>query len=156
RPRYCNHRGFKAMRRRGTEAPRRRRNALAAPALPLRVYPRIETVSVGGLPVARLDRNETAAMPIALATEYRRRDRPWIATSVNGQVLSEAARRPDLREAMLFADVISCDGQPMVLASASVAGAALPERVATTDLFHDVAEQARDRPVSMFFLGASE
>jgi exopolysaccharide biosynthesis WecB/TagA/CpsF family protein len=57
---------------------------------------------------------------------------------------------------MVFADVISCDGQPLVMASASMAGAALPERVATTDLFHDIADQALERPASMFFLGASE
>lgn len=144
------------MRRRQRETLSRRRNGAAGPGLPPRVYPRIETVTVGGLPVARLDRAGTAAMLIALATEYRRRDRPWIATSVNGQVLSEAARQQGLREAMLFADIISCDGQPLVLASASIAGAALPERVATTDLFHDVAELALERPLSMFFLGASE
>lgn len=121
----------------------------------LRRYPRIETVSMGGLPVALLDRHKTAALLIALATRYRRRDRPWIATSVNGQVLSEAARHADLREAMLYADLISCDGQPLVMASPMLAGARLPERVATTDLFHDVARQARLRPCSMYFLGAS-
>ncbi|UJW87652.1 WecB/TagA/CpsF family glycosyltransferase [Devosia sp. SL43] len=112
-------------------------------------------MEVGALPAARLDRPETAALLIALATEYRRRDRPWIGTSVNGQVLSEAARKRSLYEAMLFADVISCDGQPMVLASGRLAGVALPERVATTDLFHDIAEAARWRPVSMYFLGGS-
>jgi len=110
---------------------------------------------MGGLPVARLDRHQTAALMVALATRYRRRDRPWIATSVNGQVLSEAARHDDLREAMLYADIISCDGQPLVMASPMVAGARLPERVATTDLFHDVARLARTRPCTMYFLGAS-
>jgi N-acetylglucosaminyldiphosphoundecaprenol N-acetyl-beta-D-mannosaminyltransferase len=121
-----------------------------------RAYPRIETVAVGGLPVARLDRAQTASMLISLATRYRRLDRPWIATSVNGQVLSAAALSASLRESMLFADLISCDGQPLVTASAAVAGAALPERVATTDLFHDVAALARTEPVTMYFLGASE
>ena len=57
---------------------------------------------------------------------------------------------------MLFADVISCDGQPLVMASRSLAGAALPERVATTDLFHDLADLAKTRPVSMYFLGGSD
>src|SRR5690606_25920733 len=37
----------------------------------------------------------------------------------------------------------------------ALAGAALPERVATTDLFHDVAALAQTQPVSMYFLGAS-
>lgn len=143
------------MRRRRQDRLVPRRNGSAIVTLPLRVYPRIDMVMVGGLPVARLDRAATAAMLVSLATQFRRRDRPWIATSVNGQVLSEAARRSGLREAMLFADIISCDGQPLVLASASVAGAALPERVATTDLFHDIVDLALQRPLSMYFLGAS-
>lgn len=124
--------------------------------LPPRVYPRFETLEMGGLPVARLDRAQTAQLLIRLATELRRRDRPWIGTSVNGQVLSEAARRNELRDAMLFADIISCDGQPLVMASKRLAGVALPERVATTDLFHDIADVARTQPVSMYFLGGSE
>ena len=123
---------------------------------PKQRFPSIETIGIGGLPVARMDRSETASMLIGLATQYRRADRPWITTSVNGQVLSEAARHTDLREAMLFADIISCDGQPIVMASAAMTGAALPERVATTDLFHDVALLARLRPATMYFLGASE
>jgi N-acetylglucosaminyldiphosphoundecaprenol N-acetyl-beta-D-mannosaminyltransferase len=125
------------------------------PVVVPRDYPRFETIEVGGLPVARLDLAETADLLIALATDYRRRDRPWIGTSVNGQVISEAARKRSLSEAMQFADVISCDGQPLVLASERLVGVALPERVATTDLFHDLAEAARHRPVSMYFLGGS-
>lgn len=113
-------------------------------------------MEIGGLPVARLDRKQTARLLIDLAVKYRRRDRPWIATSINGQVLSEAARQPALREAVRFADVISCDGQPLVMASRRVTGFALPERVATTDLFHDVVAAARERVVSMYFLGGTE
>jgi N-acetylglucosaminyldiphosphoundecaprenol N-acetyl-beta-D-mannosaminyltransferase len=127
-----------------------------SPALPVRIYPRFESVEIGGLPVARLDRKQTARLLIDLAVKYRRRDRPWIATSINGQVLSEAARQPALREAVRFADVISCDGQPLVMASRRVTGFALPERVATTDLFHDVVAAARERVVSMYLLGGTE
>jgi len=122
----------------------------------IRCYPRFETIEFAGLPVARLDRLHTAQLMIDLAIKHRRGDRPWIASSVNAQVLSNAARDADLREAMLFADVISADGQPMVLASRQVTGFALPERVATTDLFHDVAMAAKSRPLTMYFLGSSE
>ncbi len=121
-----------------------------------RAYPRFETVEFAGLPVARLDRLGTTQLLIDLAVKFRRGDRPWIASSVNAQVLSNAARDADLREAMLFADVISADGQPMVLASRQVTGFALPERVATTDLFHDIARAAKSRPLTMYFLGSSE
>jgi len=120
------------------------------------VYPEIEIVELGRLPVARLDRRQTAELMLSLVRDYRRSGRPWIATSVNGQVLSEAARDESLREALLHADLVSCDGQPLVAASGPMTGAALPERVATTDLFHDVADAARGRSIAMFFLGASE
>ena len=142
-----------------------RRRALIAAAIrkresqavgALRNYPRVETIEIGGLPVARLDRRRTADLLVDLAVNYQRSDRPWISTSVNGQVISEAARNAGLREAMLFADVISCDGQPLVMASEGVTGLALPERVATTDLFHDIADLARERCVTMYFLGASD
>ncbi|MGE0232394.1 MAG: WecB/TagA/CpsF family glycosyltransferase [Flavobacteriaceae bacterium] len=115
----------------------------------------IETLELGGLPVARLDRRRTAALLIELARS-RRGDRPWIGTSVNGQVISDAARDESLREAMLYADVISCDGQPLVMMARRLTGLALPERVATTDLFHDIARACEERPASMFFLGATE
>jgi exopolysaccharide biosynthesis WecB/TagA/CpsF family protein len=120
------------------------------------VYPEIETVELGRLPVTRLDRRQTAELMLSLVRDYRRAGRPWIATSVNGQVISHAADDEGLREALLFADLVSCDGQPLVAASGPMTGAALPERVATTDLFHDVAEAARGRSIGMFFLGASE
>lgn len=137
------------------------RRRLSAPVLrprpvPAHAFPRFETVQFAGLPVARLDRARTTQLLIDLAVKFRRGDRPWISTSINGQVLSNAARDADLREAMLFADLVSADGQPMVLASRQVTGFDLPERVATTDLFHDVARAAKSRPLTMYFLGSSE
>ncbi|HTM77209.1 MAG TPA: WecB/TagA/CpsF family glycosyltransferase [Devosia sp.] len=143
------------MRRRLRSSIPLKRIAPRGRVLPVHRYPRFETVELGGLSIARLDRAATARLLLDLATRYRRGDRPWISTSVNGQVLSNAAHDMVLREAMLFADVISADGQPMVLASRQVTGFALPERVATTDLFHDIAQAAKIRPLTMYFLGAS-
>src|SRR5262249_42958386 len=59
--------------------------------------------------------------------------------------------------AELFAnsDLIAADGQPLVIAS-RLLGEPLPERVATTDLFHDVAARAEPRGLSFYLLGASE
>ena len=116
----------------------------------------VETVELGGLPVARLDRAKTAALLGDLATTRRRADRPWFTTSVNGHVLSAAAHDRELREAIHAADLVSCDSQPLVLASRRLTGFDLPERVATTDLFHEVATLARSRPLSMFMLGGTE
>ena len=114
----------------------------------------VPQVWLGGLPIARLDRNETADLMIRVARSRTRR--PLIMTSANGEVISRCRRDPALAALFGHADLISADGQPLVLASRLVGTAALPERVATTDLFHDVARQAEARGISFYLLGASE
>jgi exopolysaccharide biosynthesis WecB/TagA/CpsF family protein len=60
--------------------------------------------------------------------------------------------------ALLFAsaDQILADGQPLVLASRWLCRTALPERVATTDLFHDVAGLAEESGSTFYMLGADD
>lgn len=117
----------------------------------------VPTVRIGGLDIARLDRAETADLIVSLAM---RRDRqqapPPFLTSANGQVLSLAANQPEFRSIVETADVVSADGQPMVLASQLIGPEPLPERVATTDLFHDVASRAEQMDLSFYLLGATE
>ena len=60
-----------------------------------------------------------------------------------------------VRELFAAADVIHADGQPMVLASRLLCRHPLPERVATTDLFHDVAERSVLAGATFFMLGAT-
>ncbi len=115
-----------------------------------------ETVEVAGLPIARLTRAETAHLLVDLATTYRRGDRPWFTTSANGHVSSLSALDPDFKALMRSADVINADGQPVRFAAPFVARTTFKERVATTDLVHDIARLAKTRPVTMFFLGATE
>src|SRR5690606_10998474 len=55
----------------------------------------------------------------------------------------------------LAADHIVADGQPMVWASRLRCRTPLPERVATTDLFHDVARLAEETGHSFYLLGAT-
>jgi exopolysaccharide biosynthesis WecB/TagA/CpsF family protein len=52
--------------------------------------------------------------------------------------------------------MIHADGMPLVFASRLKCGAPLPERVATTDLFHDVAVQAQSQRASFYLLGGTE
>lgn len=115
-----------------------------------------ETVEIAGLPIAKLTRDETAHLTIDLATKYRRGDRPWFTTSANGHISSLAATDPSFKALMQTADVINADGQPVRLAAPFVARTSIKERVATTDLIHDVSALSASRPVSMFFLGATE
>lgn len=116
----------------------------------------VPTVAVGGMSIAQLDREETADIMIAEA--LRRRTRagpPSFLTSANGQVLSMVAKSQAMSWLFAEADLVNADGQPMVLASRWLTGTPLPERVATTDLFHDVAERAVAAGVSFYFLGAT-
>jgi exopolysaccharide biosynthesis WecB/TagA/CpsF family protein len=60
-----------------------------------------------------------------------------------------------VRQLFLSADLIHADGTPLVFASRLRCPVPLPERVATTDLFHDVARMAQERDVSFFLLGGT-
>lgn len=72
---------------------------------------------------------------------------------VNAAKIVNMRRNPVLRDAVAGCDVVVADGQSVVWAS-RVLGAALPERVAGIDLFQRLLEEARDRGLSVFFLGA--
>jgi len=117
----------------------------------------VPVVMIGGLPIAVIDRARSAQLMVDVA--LRRRGtalRPLIFTSANGQVLSMCARQPSVRDLFLDADLIHADGMPLVLASRLFHKAPLPERVATTDLFHDVARVAQPSGARMFLLGAAK
>ncbi|MEA2981246.1 MAG: N-acetylglucosaminyldiphosphoundecaprenol N-acetyl-beta-D-mannosaminyltransferase [Alphaproteobacteria bacterium] len=77
-------------------------------------------------------------------------------TSANGEVISRCWRDPQVAKLFAKADIICADGQPMVFASRLLYDAPLPERVATTDLFHDVARRAEHAGVSFYLFGATE
>ncbi|MEP7240343.1 MAG: WecB/TagA/CpsF family glycosyltransferase [Devosia sp.] len=113
------------------------------------------TITIGGLPIAVLDRATTARWMIAQADAYRRGTRPLFLTSANGEVIARTGSDAELRNLFLTADQIVADGQPMVWASRLRCRTPLPERVATTDLFHDVAQLAESTGHSFYFLGAS-
>ncbi|WP_296570355.1 WecB/TagA/CpsF family glycosyltransferase [Phreatobacter sp.] len=115
----------------------------------------IPTVTVGDVPIAVLDRATTADWMIRAARERRRGRRPLYLTSANGEVLARVAAEPDLAALVRAADQIVADGQPLVVASRLRCHTPLPERVATTDLFHDVARRAEETGVSFYLFGAT-
>jgi N-acetylglucosaminyldiphosphoundecaprenol N-acetyl-beta-D-mannosaminyltransferase len=114
-----------------------------------------ETVTIGGLPIAILDRAGAAEAMLEAAARHPRGTRPLFYTSANGEVIARV--NSDARVAALFrlADQILADGQPMVAASRWLTKLPLPERVATTDLFHDVAHRAVATGQSFYIFGAS-
>ena len=116
-------------------------------------FPRI---TIGGLPISLLDRAQSARMMCDAARQRPRGQRPLYLTSANGEVISRCYRDPAMAKLFLAADQISADGQPMVIASRHLCARPLPERVATTDLFHDVARLAQAEGLSFYMLGATE
>ncbi|ABD86247.1 WecB/TagA/CpsF family glycosyltransferase [Rhodopseudomonas palustris] len=114
-------------------------------------------INVGGLPVAVVDTQESAKAIVDEALERRGLWRyPAYITSTNGEVTSRVAFDEQERSLFLEADAIHADGMPHVFASRMKCEVALPERVATTDLFFDVAAEACSRGATMFLLGATE
>jgi exopolysaccharide biosynthesis WecB/TagA/CpsF family protein len=113
--------------------------------------------TVGGLPIAVIDRARSAQLMVDVAIARRNTAQPpLIFTSANGQVLSMCARHSQIRDLFLEADCIHADGMPLVFVSRFFHETPLPERAATTDLFHDVALVAQRRGARVFMLGAAK
>lgn len=81
---------------------------------------------------------------------------PFLHFSVNGQVLAACASDPEVKRLNDFADGRNADGQPLVIASRLLTSNPLPERVATTDFFHDAAAAAEREGVSFYFLASTQ
>lgn len=129
----------------------------AAAAVPFSAAYGIPVTWLGGLPIAAIDRARSADFMIDLALSRRGTGgAPPYVTSANGQVLSMCAQDSTIRALFINADLIHADGMPLVFASRLRSAIALPERVATTDLYHDVAERAETAGASFYLLGATD
>ena len=116
----------------------------------------VPVATIGGLPIAVIDRARSAALMVDTALARRNSaQRPLVFTSANGQVLSMCARDAGIRDLFLDADLIHADGMPLVFVSRFL-NTPLQERVATTDLYHDTALVAQQRGASIYLLGATK
>lgn len=113
------------------------------------------TLEVAGLPVSASGLSDAALDMVNYCASPSRRREPLLSTSVNGQVLSLCDADPRVKAAFAAADVIHCDGQPLVMLSRFLGSLRLPERVATTDLYPAVAALAAERGLTFYLLGAS-
>lgn len=114
----------------------------------------LRTVTIGGLPITVVDRENCARLMLA-AARRRRPGGPLFHTSANGEVLARTSRDPALAALFVAADQVVADGQPLVTASRVLCAEPLPERVATTDLFHDAARLAERDGTTFYLLGAT-
>lgn len=121
------------------------------------VFHRWRRLLLGGLPVVAADSKETARV---IVDEALRRSSLWrfpaYLTSTNGEVTYRCAVDSVERDLFMQADAIHADGMAHVFASRLHDAEGLPERVATSDLFYDVAAEATPRGASIYMLGATE
>src|SRR6201994_110292 len=116
----------------------------------------IPRITLGGLRLAVLDIEQTANFMIEAAFPHRRLGRPLYLTSANGEVLARCSTEPMTERLFRAADLINADGQPLVTVSRFKSKTPLPERVATTDLFHIVARKAAAAGLTFYMFGADE
>jgi exopolysaccharide biosynthesis WecB/TagA/CpsF family protein len=120
-------------------------------------FRRWRRVRLGDLPVVVVDQAVSAKVMVDEALKRKGLWRyPAFLTSTNGEVTHACAFDPDLRSLFLQADAIHADGMPHVFVSRFKCKVALPERVATTDLFFAVNAEAERRGATTFMLGATE
>ncbi len=116
----------------------------------------VPRITLGGLRLAVLDLEQTANFMIDMVFPQRRPDRPLYLTSANGEVLARCSTEPMTDRLFRAADLINADGQPLVTVSRFKSTTPLPERVATTDLFHVVARKAQAAGLTFYMFGADE
>lgn len=113
-----------------------------------------ETIQLAGIPFANLSRQETASLLLRMAKA--KNGVPWFATSANGQVISACETDPAMMRRLQQAHLVSCDGQPIVTLSRWLSRRGLKERVATTDLIHDLCSLSTTVDFTLFILGATD
>ena len=116
----------------------------------------VPRITLGGLRLAVLDLEQTANFMIEMVFPQRRLPRPLYLTSANGEVLARCSTEPMTDRLFRSADLINADGQPLVTVSRLKSSTPLPERVATTDLFHIVARKAQAAGLTFYMFGADE
>jgi N-acetylglucosaminyldiphosphoundecaprenol N-acetyl-beta-D-mannosaminyltransferase len=116
----------------------------------------VPRITLGRLRIAVLDLEQTADLMIDLVFPRRQIARPLYLTSANGEVLARCSTEPMTDRLFRSADLINADGQPLVTVSRLKSPIPLPERVATTDLFHVVARKAEAAGLTFYMFGAEE
>src|ERR1700689_2350273 len=116
----------------------------------------VPRTSLGGVRLAVLDIEQTANFMIKVVFPRRQISRPLYLTSANGEVLARCSTEPMTGRLFRAADLINADGQPLVTVSRLKSSTSLPERVATTDLFHVVARKAAAAGLTFYMFGAEE
>lgn len=112
----------------------------------------IKTIAICGIQIIANTRKEFARFAIDRSKELKN----FISFSLNGESLAKYHNDEVFRELFLESDFVHADGMSIVSASKVLHTKGLPERIATTDWFHDVAELSEESGVSHYFLGSDQ
>lgn len=114
-----------------------------------------QTLEIAGVETSLDSRRETTDFYLECIRLKRngRLSRPVLSTSMNGQTIYEALKDRTIATLFNRFDHVSMDGQPPVLLSRFWRHS-FAERVATTDLIHDVASAGLVEGVRHFLFGA--
>lgn len=117
----------------------------------------VAPVIIADIPVSPLSTRQWVQLMLDDCREAREgRATTRYHAAINGNVISAYARNRVFRDAYRHADAVAADGVPVLWAARLIAGREIPDRAATTDLFHDLAAAAQDHGYSMYFLGATD
>lgn len=113
---------------------------------------------IGGLHTVAITRSMLAKQMVedCLLARADQQTAPKLVFSSNGQGIALAGKDRDFMGVMEEADIIHADGMSVVMASRLMTRAPLPERIATTDFFHDAAQAACDHGLRFYILGGIE
>src|SRR5215211_4420205 len=122
----------------------------AAPEQATRVSRPALPISLLGVPFD----NVTVPQAVERIEEMIASRQPHYVVTANLDFCIQALDDVELRRVLLDADLVLCDGTPLVWAS-HLFGNPLPERVAGADLVPRLLERAANRGYRVFFLGGS-
>lgn len=118
-----------------------------------------KVANVGGIETACIDRQQITDLIATTVTQYRNASleerSPYLIFDNNGHAISYANTKPEFKQQLAMADLIHADGQSVVSFSKWLKGHVIPERSATTDMVHDIAEM-QDKPLRHFLLGGKD
>lgn len=127
--------------------------ARSATNMVAQVLPLASRVSVDDLSFDKVTMKEAVRRIVRMA---KKRDRARYVCTGNLDHLVIAERDPEFRSAYRKADLVVADGAPVVWLSriaSRAAGGPLPERVAGSDLFWELARVSGEANLRLFFLG---
>jgi len=116
-----------------------------------RITPSNASIAILGVPFDNVSMDET----VEIVERMIASGQPHYIATANVDFLVQSLEDIELRRILFDADLVVCDGTPLVWAS-GILGNRLKERVAGSDLVPRLLQQAEEKGYRVFFLGGQE